>query len=130
MALRGYLAAVAKAVNANDLGLPALRDAATAKRAARHQARYGEDLGKFYPAPNPVAVLGVRVVSATKREIPACSLEGGHVLERAGGPPVSARKFVGGTFEMVLEGGRWKLDQAISNTAVDCTAVVPQGRPA
>ena len=67
MGLRTYRRAVAAAVNAKDLQLRALVGAATARRNSRHQSLYGENIGLYYPGPNPLAVLGVRVVSPTSR---------------------------------------------------------------
>ena len=128
--LRTYLRAVAAAVNAKNLQLPALVDAATARRNSRHQSLYGENIGLYYPGPNPLAVLGVRVVSPTVHTVLGCSLEAGLVLDRPGGKPVSARKVLGGGYEMLLEGTTWKVNTVMADTAVDCTGVSLQGEVA
>lgn len=122
-----YLAAVAEAVNARNLQLPALVDVSTPQRVGQHQEIYGDDIGSYYPYPSPVAVLGVRVVSATARTIPVCSLEEGLPLDKPGGMPVEPRLVVGGQFEMVLEDGRWKVDDAVEAAEVSCDGVMLQG---
>ena len=74
-------------------------------------------------------MLGVRTVSATRKRIPACSLESGFGLDKKGGTPVESRKVVGGVIEMVLEGGAWKLDKATADPAVSCAGVALPGSP-
>lgn len=127
MGLRTYLRAVAAAVNAKDLQLPALVGAATARRNSRHQSLYGENIGLFYPGPNPLAVLGVRVVSPTSRTVLGCSLESELVLDRPGGKPVAEREVLGGGYEMLLEGSTWKVNRVMADAAVDCAGVPLQG---
>ena len=121
--LRTYLLAAATAVNARDLQQPALLASSTAVRAGRHQEIYGPALVGHYPGPSPVAVLGVEVVSETERSLPICSPEGGYLLTMPGGPPVAELEVVGGRFRMVLEAGRWKVDEAVGDDAVDCAGV-------
>lgn len=129
-ALRTYLAAVAQAVNSSDLQLPALLASATAERAAVHDEIYGPAVGSYYPAPSPVAVLGVQVVSETERSIAVCSPESGFLLDAPGGSPTEPLEVLGGRFVVVLEGGAWKVDDAVGDDAVSCAGVPLQGVPA
>lgn len=128
--LRAYLVALADAVNAKNLELPAFVAASTDRRAALHQDLYGELIGRYYPGPNPVAVLGVQVVSPTARNVLVCSVESGYDLDKPGGVPNEEREVLGGQFEMVLEGGRWKVNRAVGNHDVHCDGVPLQGKNA
>ncbi|MEX2292010.1 MAG: hypothetical protein WD794_16995 [Mycobacteriales bacterium] len=128
--LRAYLAALADAVNAKNLELPAFVAASTERRAALHQDLYGQLIGRYYPGPNPVAVLGVQVVSPTARNVLACSVESGYDLDKPGGVPDEEREVLGGQFEMVLEDGRWKVNRAVGNHDVHCDGVPLQGEAA
>ena len=122
--LRTYLRAVADAVNAKDLQLPSLVAASTAARAGRHQQIYGPNLGSHFPGPRPVAVLGVRSVNATRRVILGCQLSN-YALDKPGGKLLVPTAVAPGTYEMVLQGGTWKLDTAKADKDVSCTGVVP-----
>ena len=122
--LRTYLRAVADAVNAKDLQLPSLLAASTAARAGRHQQFYGPNLGSYFPGPRPVAVLGVRAVNATRRVIAGCQLSN-YALDKPGGKLLVASVVSPGTYEMVLQGGSWKLDSAKASKDVSCAGVVP-----
>jgi hypothetical protein len=121
--LRAYAAAVAAAVNARDLQLPALRERITSARAERLQSLLGDDLGSHYPGPQPVKVLGVRTVSADVKRILACSVEDGWTLTEPGGSPVQPIRIAGGQYEMVLEGGTWKVDRGVRDDTVSCTGL-------
>jgi hypothetical protein len=121
--LRAYPSAVVEAVNSNNPQLPALLAKATARRAGLHQTVYGDELGAFYPGPNPIAVLAVRPVSETQRNILLCVVTAGFVLERPGRQPVSPYKVVGAQYEMLLEDGVWKVNRAAAFTDVSCDGV-------
>lgn len=127
--LRANLRASSDAVNARDLRLPALMATSTALRQARYPVLLAEDPKTYFPGLRPFAVLGVRTVSATRKRIPACSLGSGFGLPKKGGKPVEHRKVLGGVFEMVLEGGAWKLDTATADPAVSCASVALPGSP-
>ena len=43
------------------------------------------------------------------------------------GKPVESRKVLGGVFEMVLEGGAWRLEKATADPAVSCAGVALPG---
>ena len=121
--LRANLAAVAEAVNANNLQLPALLATATSRRAGFHQQLYGEELGSFYPGPNPTAILSVQSVSESQRNILVCTVANGYVLDQPGGTPVKPYKVVNGKFEMLLEDVIWKVNRAVAATDIACDGV-------
>ena len=124
VALRAYLAATADAVNAKDLRLPTLVALSTAARAARHPSLFGDDLGSYFPGPRPLAVLGVRAVNASRKDVVGCQLSN-YALDAPGGKPLVAPKVEAGTYELVLEGNRWKVDSAKAAQGVTCAGVTP-----
>ena len=121
--LRANLAAVAEAVNQQNLQLPALLATTTARRAGVHQEVYGPEFGNFYPGPNPTAVLGVQVISETQRNVLVCTVENGFVLDRPGGTPVKPYAVAGGQFELLLQDGLWKVNRAVAADEVSCQGV-------
>lgn len=119
-ALRRNNAATAAAVNARNLRLPALLATVTQRRAVEIRRLRADDLGTYFPGPQPVKVLGVRTLSATSKAILACSAEDGFNLTSKGGRPVEKLSILGGRYTMVLEGGVWKVDRAVADPAVSC----------
>ena len=120
--LRAYGVAAAAAVNANDLALPALTATATARRVAQLPALFKDELGRYVPGPRPVAVLGVSALSENRKDIVACSLEDGWVLDGPGGTPLEPARAGSGQFQMLLEGGVWKVDGS-ARSDVSCEGV-------
>ena len=129
-AVREYLVVSAQALNAKNLSLPALRALSTASRQAEHDELFAEDLGTYFPGPPPTAVVGVRVVSATKRHVAVCELDDGFALDKPGGRPTEPRLVVAGRYEMALEDGRWKVDTAVLDDGRSCDGVPLPGEPA
>lgn len=129
IALRANLRASSAAINARDLALPELLATTTARRAARYPVIFATDLKTYFPGPRPVALLGVRSLSPTAKSLLACSLEGGFGLDRKGGRPVEPRKVTGGTFQMLLVRGAWKVDRATADPSVSCVGVSLPGSP-
>lgn len=127
-ALRAHLAAAAAGINAKNLQTPALKATSTARRLSRLPDIYSEEIKTYFPGPRPVAVLGVKVVSGTAREILACSLEDGFGLDKPGGTPVMPEKVLPLAFEMLLEGRAWKVHAARSAEGISCAGVaLPKG---
>jgi len=89
---------------------------------ARLPALFKDELGRHVPGPRPIAVLGVTAVSATRKDILACSLEDGWVLDRPGGAPLEPARAGSGQFQMLLEDGVWKVDGSAA-ADVSCDGV-------
>lgn len=120
---RAYQVAVADAINAQNLALPELMALSTPARQATTKASYTEELGHWSPGPTPYAVLGVSVVSDSRRDLTVCGLDTGWTLTARGGAPAGPRSVVGGTYRMALDGGVWKVDSVARDAAVNCAGV-------
>lgn len=120
---RAYQIAVADAINAHNLDLPELNALSTTARQARNKVLYGPALGEYLPGPPPGTPLGVRVVSATQRDLPMCMLDEGWTLTKPGGTPTEARAVQAVTYQMVLEAGTWKVQAAVVDPALACANV-------
>lgn len=129
-AVRAYERASVEAINARNLELPAFAALATARRQARHAALYEEDLGSYYPGPAPLAILGVSTTSPTGRSVVGCLLDDGFALDKPGGTPTEPRLVVALTYEMVLEGGAWKVHAVFLDEDRSCDGVPLPGDPA
>lgn len=121
--LRTYLSALAAALNAGDLQLPALVAASTPERAALHQELFAEDLGQYYPGPVPLEVLGVRAVSADQKQVLGCVVDGGFGLTGPGGTPAEPLEIVSTQTDIRLVDGTWKVADAVLADGVDCTGL-------
>lgn len=122
IALRTFSLQSALAVNAGDLGLPALDAVSTPKRQAGSRRAFASDLGGYVPGPFPFTPLDVQVVSPTERRIPLCVLEG-WTLVAPGGTPREPRSIEPGLAAVTLVDATWKVDSILVDETVSCTGV-------
>lgn len=121
--VRTFAAAVAAAVNAKNLKLPALVAASTPARAQRNPEIYRADLGSYFPGPVPLLPRAVRTVSATRKSVLGCSVEDGYALTKQGGTPVKPLSVVAVNLDVRLVSGTWRLNDATLAEGLDCSGL-------
>ena len=121
--LRAYYVAAARATNARNFGFPALVALSTAGRAARHPTVFKSDIGLFNPGPAPFTPLGVRTVSAGRKQVLFCGIDDGWALTKRGGRPARPLHVLAFKSDQVLTRGHWIIDHVYFATGTSCSGV-------
>ena len=128
-AIRAFYVAAARAVNADDFMLPELLAVSTARRVEINRSTFEDGIGGYTPGPTPFTPVGVQEVAPDRRTVLGCSLDSGWVLTAEGGTPVEPDVVGGGTWEVLLEDGVWKVHRITGAEDVSCDGVPVQRRP-
>lgn len=120
-AVRTWLAAAARAVNAGDVRVRGAAGVLSAEGRRSMPGTLSDDRGRYYPGPMPFTPTRVDVTGATAK-VYGCLTGDGFAEDRATHRPARGRKVLPVQFWLSRDGGHWRIDN-LYDAAVACRRV-------